>query len=213
RNGTITFVESENKVYGITCWHVIEQLMEYTSKSGNEDSHSLFTMVNGFNCIQNKFIRPKSNTMNTVVDIAIRELNPQLILAIGKKALNVDIISEPNSLEFGYVVGFAETKRYKKKIARGYIISMPQTEILAEIDGMPIVKFTLHSEFKKVPEVIDYSGISGGPIFWCDGKEYGIFGIVYEGGTGGSLTKNKGIFVYGELATPSEIKYWISQIK
>lgn len=48
RNGTITFVKYNEKVYGITCWHVIKIYRDYLAESGSEYSHSLRTMVNGF---------------------------------------------------------------------------------------------------------------------------------------------------------------------
>jgi hypothetical protein len=213
RNGTITFVESNGKCYGITCWHVIESLECFLKQSGNKYSHSLFTMVNGFNCIVNTFINPTSNGMNTVIDIAIRELNPKLVEAIGKKPFNLDAKLEPKKIEFGYAVGFPETMRYKKQVEEGFIISMPQCEILAEINRIPSERFTLQNDFEEVPDITDFSGMSGGPIFWCDGENYGIYGIAYEAGTGGELTGDKGIFVHGHYATPKEIKHWISQIK
>lgn len=48
RNGTLTFVKSNDRVYGITSWHVIEHFRDQLSLSGDPCSHSMRTMVNGF---------------------------------------------------------------------------------------------------------------------------------------------------------------------
>lgn len=212
RNCTITFVKSEGKVYGITCWHVIEQLQEYHDETGDTYSHSFYTLVKGFNCIINTFINPKSENVNTFIDIAIRELNPALLESIGKVPLDLDNQITPYDIKFGYAVGFPETIRYKKSFMDGEQISMPQCEILAEINRIPKERFVLHNELENVPKPKNYSGMSGGPIFWCNGENYGIYGIAYEAGTGGELTGDHGIFVYGEYAAPEEIKMWIDQI-
>ncbi len=48
RNGTLTFVKSDARVFGITCWHVIKHFRTQLENSGDPHSHSLITMVNGF---------------------------------------------------------------------------------------------------------------------------------------------------------------------
>jgi hypothetical protein len=212
RNGTLTFVGTQGKVYGITCWHVVEALLDYTKKSNVENSHSFYTMVNGFNYIENSFKKVNSNGVNTKIDIAIRELNPNLLQAIGKIPFDLDQINEYKSIKYGYAVGFPETLIYKKEVEGGTVISMPQCEILAEINEIPNERFSIHNAFEDIPDITNFSGMSGGPIYWCDGENYGIMGIAKEAGTGGELTEEKGIFVFGEYASPEEIKHWISQI-
>ena len=66
----------------------------------------------------------------------------------------------------------------------------------------------MFSELQKPAPDVNYSGMSGGPIFWSTKDDYGILGIVYEGGAG---EENKSIYVYGEIATPDVIKDWIVQ--
>lgn len=214
RSGTITFVKYKEKVYGITCWHVIEIYRKYLEESGNNFSHSLRTMVNGFYVVLDRFIRPKPDFGMPNVDIAIRELNPDHLIAIGKVPYDLDVNNhDPSKIEFGYAVGFPET--LKKKVnesSLGHQISMPQVEILAEINGMPNNRFSLNSELPERPEQEDYSGMSGGPIFWSTENKYGIFGIIYEGGIGSELAEGKSIHIYGEHAQRDEIIKWISQI-
>lgn len=214
RNGTLTFVKANSKVYGITCWHVVEHYRNQTTKSGNTYSHTMRTMVNGFYVVLDRFIRPQPQLGVPPIDIAIRELDPEFPEAIGKIPIDLDTnIDPPKHIGHGYAVGFPESTKYKKmEDQSGYRVSMPQVEILAEIEAMPVCRFTLYSELEQKPAQTDYSGMSGGPIFWSTEEHYGMFGVIYEGGVGSELSDSKTIFVYGELATPEIIKGWIKQL-
>ena len=155
RSGTITFVKYKEKVYGITCWHVIEIYRKYLKDSGNNFSHSLRTMVNGFYVVLDRFIKPNPEFGMPEIDIAIRELNPAHLIAIGKVPYDLDHSNDaPSQIDFGYAVGFPETM--KKKVnenSLGHQISIPQVEILAEINGMPNNRFSLNSELPERPAV------------------------------------------------------------
>ena len=214
RNGTLTFVKSEGRVFGITCWHVIEHFRKQLQISGNAFSHSLRTMVNGFYFVHDRFIRPESQFGDPPIDIAIRQINPDLLSDIGKEAIDLDLLSAPpQPLTHGLGVGFPETAKYKRMEDQiGYRVSMPQVEILAEIDGLPTRRFTLFSELNEKPIHTDYSGMSGGPIFWSTENDFGVFGIIYEGGVGSELSDGNTVYLYGELATPVVIKSWINKV-
>ncbi len=212
RNGTLTFVKSDGKVFGITCWHVIEHYRSQIDKSGNLDSHSMRTMVNGFYFVLDRFVRPKPQMGMPNLDIAIRELRPDFPLAIGKIPIDLDQNNNlPQRISYGYAIGFPETMKYRIQENTGFRVSMPQVEILAELQAVPTGRFTMFSEIDNIPENIDYSGMSGGPIFWSTSEHYGMLGIVYEGGKGAELS-NKSIYVFGELATAEVIKEWIAQV-
>lgn len=214
RNGTLTFIKSNKRVYGITCWHVVAHFREQLSKSGNPCSHTMRTMVNGFYIVADRFIQPKPQFGDAQVDIAIRELDPDFVSAIGKNPIDLDKkFNIPQTIRYGYAVGFPETMKYKKmEDQSGYRISMPQAEILAEISKFPTRRFTLFSELSEKPVQADYSGMSGGPIFWSTENSYGIFGIIYEGGVGSELSEGKSVYVFGEVATPEVIKGWLTQL-
>jgi len=214
RNGTLTFVKANGRVYGITCWHVIEHFRKQLSQSGDPYSHSMRTMVNGFYVVLDRFIRPEPQLGDPPIDIAVRELDPDLVSTIGKSPIDLDSQPKaPEAIRHGYAVGFPETMKYKKMEDRsGYRISMPQVEILAEIQEFPSRRFALFSELDNKPSQTDYSGMSGGPIFWSTEEDYGIFGIIYEGGVGSELSEGKSVYVYGEVATPEVIRSWLSQL-
>lgn len=54
--------------------------------------------------------------------------------------------------------------------------------------------------------------MSGGPIFWSDEHQFGIYGIVYEGDAKPSTEDTAEIYVFGELATPDTIRGWIKEV-
>jgi hypothetical protein len=215
RNGTLTFIKLGNRVFGITCWHVIEYFRKQLADSGSQLSHSMRTMLNGFYVVIDRFIRPAPSLGMPDLDIAIREFSPDFVTKLGKVPFDLDLnfSIEPNHIEFAYAIGYPESLKYKRDYdGFSYRISMPHVEILAEISTFPEQRFQLFSELDAAPQNVDYSGMSGGPIFWSTEKAYGLLGIVYEGGTGSGFSDNKSIHVFGELATPAIVKDWIKQL-
>lgn len=214
RNGTLTFVTTEGKVYGITCWHVIEYLRELIKKSGKEYSHSLYTMTPRPYIVTDRFIRPTSNSEYHQLDIAIRQVRADFVRALGKEPIDLDNQVIPKNIEFGYAVGFPEELKYVKDNSNlnKTLISLPTVSILAEIERKPDSRFTLFSEFDKPQGYDTYSGMSGGPIFWSTADAYGIFGITYEANPTSFAGEKMGIMLSGEVATPETIKHWISQL-
>ena len=214
RSGTITFVKFEGKVYGITCWHVVEIYRSFLKESGNEFSHSMRTMVNGFYVILDRFIKPSPDFGLPDIDIAILELNSKHVSAIGKVPYDLQNESAaPPGIRYGYAVGFPERLKRKEGVTScGHQIAMPQVEILAELNGMPNHRFSLNSELPERTDQENFSGMSGGPIFWSTEEDYGMFGIIYEGGVGSELSGGKSVHIYGEKASKHEIRNWISQV-
>jgi hypothetical protein len=210
RNGTLTFVKSGGRTYGITCQHVIQHYRDVLAASGNPGSHTMRTMLNGFYVVMDCFVFPHAQFGDSVPDIAIREISPDHVVRIGKEALDLDAMKEaPEDMRHAYAVGFPEKLKYHRYDNQpGYRVSLPQVEILAELQARPHWRFTMFSELQKPAPDINYSGMSGAPIFWSTENEYGILGIIYAGGPG---EDNERIYVYGEIATPNVIKSWIAQ--
>lgn len=212
-NGTITFVEKDNKIYGITCKHVLDVYL----KSFEQDSnYTLCVVVNGIHEIINNFYQPINNfdPTNGELDIVISEIDRDIFEKFSKEAINVDFDIEMNSkLELGIFVGFPEKSKYVKKIDNNNaVISMPNVAFVAEYDYdyFPEQRFILNSNIDKESEYDDYSGMSGGPVFWNDDDKYGIFGIGYEAGNSFGCKNN--ITVFCHLATNTVIRDWIEQI-
>ncbi|MEO1830081.1 MAG: hypothetical protein ABGX82_14820 [Pseudomonas sp.] len=213
-NGTITFVRCNDKAYGITCWHIIEIYREMESKYG-ESSHSMRTMLNGFYVVEDRFFRPSADFGQPQPDIAIRELNPAFLKKIGKVAIDLDFPqTQPEDLKYAIAVGFPSSLKYRRYEDgdSGYRVSMPHVQIVAELsNGQPNQRFSLFSQLDEVPSTLDYSGASGGPIFWSTKVGYGIIGIIYESASGSVIFGDKSIHVSGEMATPAIIKQWINE--
>jgi hypothetical protein len=215
RNGTLTFVTTNGKTFGITCWHVIEHLRELIKESGKDYSHSLYTMTPRPYIVIDRFIRPTSNTEYNQLDIAIRQVRADFVKALGKEPIDLDNQTEIDKIEFGYAVGFPEELKYIKNNndPNKILISLPTVSILAEIERQPDSRFMLFSEFDEPQGYDTYSGMSGGPIFWSNSETYGIYGITYEANPTNFAGDKMGIMLAGELATTEVIKYWISQIE
>jgi hypothetical protein len=210
RNGTLTFVKSGGRTFGITCNHVVQHYRKVLAASGEPFSHSMRTMLNGFCVVLDRFVQPRAQLGEQAPDIAIREINTDHVAHIGKEAMDLDAMSEPpDHIRHAYAVGFPEKLKYHKFDDQpGFRISLPQVEVLAELARPPDRRFTMFSELEKSAADIDYSGMSGGPIYWSTEDDYGILGVIYEGGAGEG---NQTIYVYGEIATPDVIRSWIEQ--
>jgi len=211
RSGTMTFVRSGGRSFGITCLHVVETLRN-ANKSGQH--YLLRTMLNGFYVVHDRFIQPLQPLGSPPLDIAIRELHPDFAKSLGKEELHIDDMSEaPGDISFGYAVGFPENLKRRLEEDHGYRISMPQCTVLVEINRQPNQRFALYSQVHRESVAYEqFSGMSGGPIFWSDDHKFGIYGIVYEGGVQASTEDKADIYVFGELATPDTIRSWIKEI-
>ena len=215
RNGTLTFVKSNGKTFAITCWHVIEYLHKLNDDSDENYSHSLYTMTPRPYVVIDSFIRPSSLNEYHDLDIAIRQVRADFVVALGKEPIDIDNQQLPDNIEFGLAVGFLEDLKYikdEKLNSPTSFISLPTTSVLAEINRKPNERFTLFSEFDKVQGYETYSGMSGGPIFWSTEIDYGIYGITYEANPSHFTEFGKSIMLAGELATPEIIRHWINQI-
>lgn len=213
-NGTITFVRHNGKVYGITCWHIIEIYREKEVEHG-ECSHSMRTMLNGYYDVQDRFVRPSAEFGQPRPDIAIRELKPGFLEKIEKQAIDLDAAAmPPEQLNYAVAIGFPSSLKHKKDEdnGSGYRVIMPHVQIIAELpNGKPTQRFSLFSELNEVPRTVDYSGASGGPIFWSTKDEYGILGIIYESAAGSEILGDRSVHISGELATPAIIIQWIDE--
>lgn len=211
RSGTMTFVRSGGRSFGITCWHVVETLRK-ANETGKH--HLLRTMLNGFHVVHDRFVRPSPPFGSASLDVAIRELDPDFAKTLGKEELHLDDMPDvPNDVTFGYAVGFPENLKRRIEEDRGYRIAMPQCTVLAEINRQPDQRFTLHSQVRREAVTHErFSGMSGGPIFWSDDHYFGIYGIIYEGDAKSSTEDTAEVFVFGELASPDTIRGWIREV-
>ncbi len=58
RNGTLTFVKSGGRTYGITCQHVVQHYRDVLTGSVEPGTHTMRTMLNGFYVVLDRFVQP-----------------------------------------------------------------------------------------------------------------------------------------------------------
>lgn len=140
-------------------------------------------MLNGFNVVLDRFIQPDPPLGEKPPDIAIRELSPDFARALGKEEIDLDNAAEPRDIRIGLAVGFPENLKRRLDEDDGYRVVMPQCEVTSELTHLSDRRFTLFSEVQsEAVKNKEFSGMSGGPIFWSSEDQFGIYGIVYEGG-------------------------------
>lgn len=231
RSGTLTLVHTNNRYFGITCNHVIEKMEELNTKAvlkfvengylEHEDVESfsykpfaLTTVVKShIDFSKYSFIRPRAQYPEVQPDIRIAELDQEVIKSMGKKAIDLDEHDEvPPALTAAIAVGFPENLKRKKTAEAGSYIAIPHSTVTAHLQGTPSGRFTMHSI---VSQKVDrnFSGMSGGPIFWSEGMRHNILGIIFESPNTNydTFTENE-IVIRGELATPKTIKGWIEDL-
>jgi hypothetical protein len=210
RSGTLTFVASQGRTFGVTCKHVVQHYRDLTAAS-DKSAYSMRTMLNGFFVVMDRFRIPQPQYGDDPLDIAIREVMPEFVAKLGKEPLDLDASPDmPSEIRHGYAVGFPETLKHRvQSDPLGYKVSMPQLEVLAELRHTPRSRFQLFSELKQPPAHSDFSGMSGGPIFWSTETQYGMLGITYEGDVG---SDGRSIHIFGEFAARDTILDWIAQI-
>lgn len=149
-------------------------------------------------------------------DIAIRELHPDFPAYIGKVALDIDAHSVPllSGVKFAVAVGFPDRSKTQNPVPSGYQLIMPCVHVVADNISTSGFSFTLYSDkLEHVPSPRDFSGMSGGPIFWSDGDRYGLLGIMYASS---QLEKSElppnSIYIRGILADRETIEKWVSHV-
>ena len=230
RSGTLTLVKTENRYFGITCDHVIKQVEKenekkvcelikagYVDKNVLKDIPKLYSLMTTANrnidLSKYDFFQPKAQYPECSPDIQIAELDSSIIELMGKKAIDLDIHDiVPEGLNFAIAAGYPEELKRRVKCEGGSYVAMSCCTVIAELSYTPDRRFTMHSTVK---EKVDrnFSGMSGGPIFWNHGMCHNILGIFYE-----SPNRNydqfdeNNIVASGELASPKVIKGWVKEL-
>jgi hypothetical protein len=222
RSATLTFVKTSNRCYAITCFHVVESVEQFNKTFCSEQgisadtckAYTLYTVTNKHIDLSDlEFRRPIPQYPDTQPDIVIAEIDEEIISGMGKIPINLDVNEViPIDLKFAVAVGFPEKMKRRKEIDGQKRIAMGHYEIVAALVGEYDKTVTLHSALKtKVPR--NYSGMSGGPIFWVNKYHYNLLGIVWE-----SPRENYNVFPENEImlrgtrACPATVKEWIKEL-
>lgn len=216
-NATLTFVDFKDKIYGITCKHVVDICKD---KDASMKNICFCTLTKGKYFILNDFICPQSKIfVSPAPDIAIRQMHPDFPQAVGKIPFKLEQNNLPdlNTIKHAIAIGYPTEEKKKIDVQNGYRIEMPCIHALAEISSIDKNngQLSLHSELEQTVQVKDFSGMSGGPVFWSTEVEYGLLGITYEAlppnPPEDSLGGGPRITIKAELVTPSLFKNWIAK--
>ena len=216
-NATITFIEYKNKTYGITCKHVIDI---YKNKESFDKNTCFATLTNGTHFIFNDFILPPNDFfMLPEPDIAIRQICPDFPQIIGKIPIKLEnnSINTLGKIQHAVAVGFPTKEKRPIDAKNGYRITMPCVHVLAKISSInkDSGQLSLYSELDHTVQIKDFSGMSGGPVFWSTEKDYGLLGIMYEAlppnPSENSLGESPRIVIKAELVTSERFKNWVAK--
>jgi hypothetical protein len=224
RNGTITFIEHQGIIYGVTCKHVVEALRNKIVELGDENL-CFATIVKRNIYIIDRFKFPLAEdpfTQNQP-DIAIQQIHPNLCETIGKIPYKLECNNENfENIEHALAIGFPEEKVDKKFSEDNHFdqIQMACVQALGELQTLDNNRILISSSLDKDPDTYNLSGMSGGPIFWSKNSAHGLLGITYEALPTKSDPRLKESFgggprivVKGERVTLNKLSNWISQLR
>lgn len=214
-SATLTFIRFRGRTFGVTCKHVVESLRNDIKVSGNQFSHTFFIALKKHHMVQDRFVIPAGDWITPEPDIAIRELHPDFPEHVGKSALDIEACVVPplSEIAFAIAVGFPDRMKEQIQEGLGYRLSMPCVHAVADNRSDQGHSFTLFSELESTPAIRDLSGLSGGPIYWSNGSNYGLLGITYESSPlEGALAGSAAIHIKGHLADIATIEGWASQV-
>lgn len=217
-NATLTFIKFQGRTYGITCKHVVEDLrnrIKEVEKSEDAFSYTFFIALKHRQIVQDCFVFPSGTLVSPEPDIAIRELHPGFPIHVGKLALDIGAHPIPPSSEVSFAVaaGFPDRLKTQNSVPLGYELTMPCVHAVAGTQPIHSHSFTLYSELQATPDIRDFSGMSGGPIYWSNETAYGLLGITYESSPlEGSNLPPASIYIKGHLADGETVERWVSHV-
>jgi hypothetical protein len=134
-------------------------------------------------CLQPPLIQPPAAWLHPAPDVALRQIHDDLLGRIGKQAFK--LLLEPIPVfpvPYAMAVGFPTLAKSTRGEPLGGRVEMGCVHAVAEGVGSPehSDQVQFYSEIPVGVSVVSLSGMSGGPVFWSDGKEFGLLGFVKE---------------------------------
>lgn len=227
RNATMTILKYRGKIYGLTCKHVIEATQEMASElpdGQSLDLHSVETRIVPLG-VSDRFRvpLPACSGIELGPDVAIRQLHPDYSEATGKRPILLSDIPVPwSELKLAMAAGFPEKEKRETEHGEGIQVHATFAAAVAELpesekgQSQPDT-FIMRSDLEEYPPIMDFSGMSGGPVLWTTGTDYGLLGIVSEAQPIGPVTNGTGIenaakiCIKVESITSQRMDQWLLQ--
>lgn len=180
---TVTFIKFGDKTYAVTAGHVIEAFNEIAKDDGHQ--------YQGYLCLQHPgvailgpFLTPPADYPSPVPDIAICPIDEELPSFIGKTPFEVRPGNDAKwPVPYAVAVGFPTAEKRDIEELHGTTkLALPSVHAVAEGLNSPGTsdQVLFHSELSYAPNIQSLSGLSGGPVFWSNGTDYGLIGFVKE---------------------------------
>jgi len=240
RSATVTFVKYNQSYYAITCAHVIKQVVQETNKdidalTGDYPEHTenlkksgeydrqLVSVIDNFVTLNYEFKIPKPEIgTNQQPDIAIAKISSKDMKAIGKKAIPINKNIKSKIINpYSVAVGFPERKKYFIKKGKNHKqMVLPHALISAKFNSKSLPENSFYIQDTAEIDTFsdnDFSGMSGGPVFWVDENEFGLTGLFSDSADNGRFNKSdylesKDIFYKAEYASPELLKSLIDRL-
>lgn len=225
RNGTVTFIEFNQRIYGLTCRHVVEALRRINGNASNDLTWVFATITQRTVFLADRFQFPEARDPfdDRKPDLAIRKIHPKLCENIGKRPFKLTPSATMKEITYACAVGYPEELKGTRETedSAGYRIRMTCVQAVAEIGYFGDEKFSLHGELDAIPDAVRLSGMSGGPIFRSDHETYDLLGIIYEAmptipnsldASNESLGGGPRIFMKGWRVTYDDFASWVEEL-
>jgi hypothetical protein len=130
------------------------------------------------------FLTPPPQYPYSEPDIAICPVNEELPSRIHKTPFEIQKQDDATwPVPYALAVGFPTFEKYEVEDSPGkFKLVLPCVHAIAEGLDSPGTsdQILFNSELSEKPCIKSLSGMSGGPVFWSDGKNYGLIGFVKE---------------------------------
>lgn len=199
-NATLTFVKYENRIYAVTCKHVIHHLHSKRNELENQWytlSLCLDRVILQLSDIDNSdptkrkdiFRKLRRSFNDKEVDIVIAPIDSHWKMIKSKKnkkTVDLDVWNEPNWAEMKMGIAFGYPTEHKE--LQGKHVAAPCINASAEIVSDLTFDSTQLTLFSTLDQPHGYylNGLSGGLIILSSEDSYEPAGIVYEGQPGSS---------------------------
>ncbi len=238
KNATVTYVQFEDRVYAVTCRHVLE-ILEDRIKAQHSRFPTLALVIDRavlnlsfFTAegLKQSIVAPQTVPDEDPLDLAVADITGSYWELLknrkGKAAIDLNNWREPRwaRAEMLFAAGYPDEHKQHVTIDNDEKLSSPMTLVAAQVNGRLAKdqrEVRMRSRLKK-PHGYYFSGMSGGPIYVQQDELLVPIGILYEGwpatsnnpvvfddtGTN-ALFDGNDIVIHGLTLTPDNFIKWL----
>lgn len=201
---TVTFIEFEGGHYAVTANHVIETFREAAGDEWMKRWVPFVPKAPAF-FITRPFIQAPIVDVHPP-DIAISRINPTALLKMGKKFFCLTDKQPKAPVLAALATGFPTAG---KALHASGAISLEGVDVVAQSVGSSPDSDQMQFYSDVDPSKLrgDVSGMSGGPVFWSEGEEFGLLGVVKE-----ALSSDTGVSIMCQRIKYDDLTYWVKRL-